>query len=94
MVKVDALRKSLADRSVAFDETTARELFLYLIAPVLSEVRTDRLVILPHEDLHYVPFQVFQDPGDRRYSWRAVPDFLRSQRFRISAAAEGACRVG
>ncbi len=67
MVKVDALRKSLADRSVAFDETTARELFLYLIAPVLSQVRADRLVILPHEDLHYVPFQVFQDPGDRRY---------------------------
>ena len=67
MVKVDALRKSLADRSVAFDETTARELFLYLIAPVLPQVRANRLVILPHEDLHYVPFQVFQDPGDRRY---------------------------
>ena len=67
MVKVEALRTSLADRSVAFDETTARELFLYLIAPVLPQVRGERLVILPHEDLHYVPFQVFQDPGDRRY---------------------------
>ena len=75
MAKVDALRKSLADRSVAFDETTARELFLFLIAPVLSQVRADRLVILPHEDLHYVPFQVFQDRRSP-VSRGAVPDFL------------------
>ena len=77
MTKVDALRKSLADRSVAFDETTARELFLYLIAPVLPQVRADRLIILPHEDLHYIPFQALQDPADRRYL---------GERFQISYA--------
>lgn len=65
--KVAALQKSLADRNTRFDETTARELFLFLIQPVLSRIRSDRLVVVAHEDLHYVPFQVFQDPADGRY---------------------------
>ena len=65
--KVAALQKSLADRNARFDETTAREMFLFLIQPVLSRIRSERIVIIPHEDLHYVPFQVFQDPADGRY---------------------------
>ena len=65
--KVAALQKSLADRNERFDEATARELFLFLVQPVLSQVRGRRLVIIPHEDLQYVPFQVFQDPADGRY---------------------------
>jgi CHAT domain-containing protein len=77
MRKVDALRKSLSDKSAAFDETTSRELFLYLIAPVLPQVRADRLIVLPHEDLHYIPFQALQDPSDRRYL---------GERFQISYA--------
>jgi len=68
MSKVAALRTSVSDRSSPFDEKTARELFLYLIAPVLPQIRAERLVVLPHEDLHYVPFQVLQDPADGRYA--------------------------
>jgi CHAT domain-containing protein len=75
--KVAALRKSLADPNVPFDETTARELFLYLLGPVLPHIHAERLVILPHEDLHYVPFQVLQDPADRRYA---------GERFQIAYA--------
>jgi CHAT domain-containing protein len=67
MRKTEELRKSLADRHAAFDESTARQLFLYLIAPVLPQIRADHLVILPHESLHYIPFQALQDPTDRRY---------------------------
>ncbi len=67
MAKVAALQKSLADRNRDFDEMVAREMFLYLIQPVLSEIRSEHLVIVPHEDLHYVPFEVFQDPADERY---------------------------
>ena len=77
MTKVEVLRKSLADRSVAFDETTARELFLFLVAPILPQIQTDRLIVLPHEDLHYIPFQALQDPSDRRYL---------GERFQISYA--------
>jgi CHAT domain-containing protein len=76
MAKVALLQKSLARRDVKFDEKTARELFLFLIQPFLpgsdgcaSEgcIRSEKLVIVPHEDLQYVPFQVFQDPADGRY---------------------------
>ncbi|HEY7171134.1 MAG TPA: CHAT domain-containing protein [Vicinamibacterales bacterium] len=77
MTKVAALRRTLSDRSVAFDETTARELFLYLVAPVLPQVKADRLIVLPHEDLHYIPFQALQDPADGRYL---------GERFQISYA--------
>jgi len=65
--KVAALQKSLADRNTRFDETTARELFLYLVQPILKDVHADRLVIVPHEDLNYIPFQILQDPGDHRF---------------------------
>ena len=67
MAKVAALQKSLADRNRDFDEMVAREMFLYLIQPVLSGIRSEHLVIVPHEDLNYVPFEVFQDPADGRY---------------------------
>jgi CHAT domain-containing protein/tetratricopeptide (TPR) repeat protein len=67
MAKVAALHKSLADRNVRFDETTATELFLFLVQPALSRIRSERLVIIPHEDLQYLPFQVLQDPADGRY---------------------------
>jgi CHAT domain-containing protein len=67
MGKVAALQKSLSDHRAPFDETTARELFLFLIQPALSRIRTERLVIIPHEDLSYVPFQVLQDPANGRY---------------------------
>ena len=30
-------------------------------------VKSGTLVIIPHEELHYVPFQVFQDPSDGRF---------------------------
>jgi CHAT domain-containing protein len=85
MDKVAALQKSLADRNARFDETTARELFLYLIQPVLKDVHADRLVIVPHEDLNYVPFQVLQDPGDHRYL---------GERFQITYAPSASVLLG
>jgi CHAT domain-containing protein len=65
--KVAALRQGLVDRHARFDETTARELFLFLVQPVVGRIRSERLVIVAHEDLHYVPFQVLLDPADGRY---------------------------
>ena len=68
-----------------FDEQIAREMFLFLIQPVLQEVKTDHLVIIPHEDLYYVPFQVFQDPSDRTYL---------GERFRLSYAPSATIFLG
>ncbi|MGH9844960.1 MAG: CHAT domain-containing protein, partial [Blastocatellia bacterium] len=63
--KVTSLRKSLTDRNAKFDEQTARELFLFLIQPALEWIKSDRLVILPHDDLHYIPFQALIAPDGR-----------------------------
>lgn len=85
MSKVASLQKSLTDRNAKFDEATARELFLYLIQPVLGQIHSDRLVIVPHEDLNYVPFQVFQNPADGRYL---------GERFQISYAPSATVLLG
>ena len=64
MEKVAQLRKSLDDPNAPFVERTARELFLFLVQPAKPWLKSDRLVIIPHGDLHHVPFQVLQDPSD------------------------------
>ena len=56
MKKVDALRRSVADSQMTFDQQTSRELFLFLVHPMLKWIQTNHLVILPHEDLNYIPF--------------------------------------
>jgi CHAT domain-containing protein len=94
MAKVASLQKSLTDSHATFDETTARELFLFLIQPFLPGsdrcaadecIRSDKLVIVPHEDLQYVPFQVFQDPADGRYL---------GERFQITYAPSASVLLG
>ena len=67
IAKAAALQKTLADRNAPFDETTARELYLYLIQPVASRIHSERLVIVPHEDLQYIPFQALLNPEDNRF---------------------------
>ena len=83
--KIAALQKSLSNRHARFDETTARELFLFLIQPALSRIRSERLVIIPHEDLHYVPFQVLQDPANGRYL---------GERFQVTYAPSASVLLG
>lgn len=65
--KVAQLRKSLEDRHETFAERTARELFLFLVQPTKQWLKANRLVIIPHGDLHQIPFQVLQDPSDSRF---------------------------
>jgi len=61
ITKVATLQKSLSDRNSAFDDGDARELFLYLVAPMLSHVRGNRLIVIAHEALEYIPFEVLED---------------------------------
>jgi CHAT domain-containing protein len=65
--KVEALRDSLSRGDRAFDARTAQELYLFLVQPAKQWVKTDHLVVIPHEDLAYIPFQVFQNPTDKRF---------------------------
>lgn len=77
IAKVRALQQSLADRNAKFDQAAARELFLFLVQPALGQIRSERLVIVPHEDLGTIPFQALQDPADGRFL---------GERFQISYA--------
>ncbi|HKD07463.1 MAG TPA: CHAT domain-containing protein [Bryobacteraceae bacterium] len=62
--RVASIRSSLTDPNSTFDERSAVELFLVLVNPVLPFVRTHHLVIVPHEDLTNLPFQVLKNPED------------------------------
>jgi CHAT domain-containing protein len=42
-------------------------LYRALIAPLRDKIRNQRLVLVPHGDLHYVPFAALRDPQSRRY---------------------------
>lgn len=75
--KVGVLRNTLSDVNEDFDITTAQELFLFLIQPVLKDIHTEHLVIIPHDDLNHLPFQVLQDPKDQTFV---------GERFQISYA--------
>ncbi len=77
VAKVAALQKSLADPKEAFDQETARELFLFLIQPAVASMRGNRLVIIPHEELHQIPFQALVDPANNQ---------VLGERFQISSA--------
>ena len=55
------------DSSAVFDANTARELFLFLIQPVLSSVTSSHLVIIPHQQLNSLPFQVLQNPETGKF---------------------------
>lgn len=55
--KVRVLRESLTDPVQRFDAKVARELYLYLLGPVIDRIQSEHLVVLPHDDLYYLPFQ-------------------------------------
>jgi CHAT domain-containing protein len=69
--KVAAIRNSLLahekDANAKFDEQASSELFLFLIQPLLGSVKSHHIVIVPHEDLNNLPFQVLLNPGDGSY---------------------------
>lgn len=76
--KIGALLVSLKDpHAPPFDSQTAGELYLYLIQPILPYLKTNHLIIIPNEELNYLPFQVLMDPASGAFA---------GERFRISYA--------
>jgi CHAT domain-containing protein len=66
--KVGALREGLVDPERPFDRRLAHQLYLFLVAPVREWIESDHLVIIPHDDLHYLPFQtLISDEGSGHY---------------------------
>lgn len=65
--KIGAMQNSLSDRNVKFDDTMAKELFLFLVQPALAWIKAERLVIIPHDELHGLSFQALLNPADGRF---------------------------
>ncbi len=69
--KTTALHDSLVarrdDPEATFDEQTSRQLFLYLIQPLLSFIKSNHLIIVPQEELNSIPFQALQNPDTGKY---------------------------
>lgn len=69
-----ALRRALSDPSRQTPE--AERLYRQLVAPVAAQLRTPRLIIVPHGVLHYVPFCALGPPDApmlERFSLRVLP---------------------
>ena len=73
------------------------EAYAALIAPLRSKIRKKRLMIVPHGDLHYVPFAALYDEKHRRYLVEDYPityvpsastiRFLREKESPVGGAA-------
>jgi CHAT domain-containing protein len=63
--KVAALREGLKSRDAAANTTAARELFLFLVQPVVDGIKQRHVILIPHDELHYLPFAALIDPQGR-----------------------------
>jgi CHAT domain-containing protein/Flp pilus assembly protein TadD len=76
---------------------TADEAYAKLIAPLREHIHNNRLILVPHNVLHYVPFAALHDAGSNRYliedyTLSYIPSasalrFLRSKETPIKGAA-------
>ena len=64
--KVSALRESInqVEDAERFKQVS-QELYRTLIGPALPHIKTKELLIIPHDVLHYLPYQALLSPGDR-----------------------------
>jgi CHAT domain-containing protein len=49
------------------DAASSDEVYAALFAPLRSKIRNRNLMIVPHGDLHYVPFAALRDPQHNHY---------------------------
>lgn len=92
--KIKRLRESIANPRAAFDARAARDLFLFLIQPAQAWLNASHLVIIPDQDLHYLPFQALLDPVagghlGERYQISYVPNASVMVRLPRSSSLRG-----
>jgi len=78
VAEVQQFRAAIADRAALPDvQDRARALYDTLVAKALPAVRGDRLLIVPHDVLHYLPFAALRDPDGHwlveRYTLSTLP---------------------
>ena len=66
----------------ALSRATEKKLFDHLILPVYDHIRTKKqLIIIPHNELHYIPFEILINPKTSGY---LVKDFAISYNYAAS----------
>ncbi len=66
----------------AIANTTEKKLFNQLLQPVFNFIRQKKqLIIIPHNELHYIPFEILINPNTSRY---LVKDFAISYNYAAS----------
>jgi CHAT domain-containing protein len=73
----DSLVSPRDSPGASFNNDISRQLYLYLIQPVAAFIKSDHLIIVPHEELTSIPFQALLNPADGKYL---------GERFNISYA--------
>ena len=63
--KVSALREIINQQEQEKFKQASLELYRALIGPALRHIKGKELLIIPHDVLHYLPFQALVSPGDR-----------------------------
>lgn len=66
-IKAEKLNDDLKNYHDKFKKDNATELFLFLIRPILDKIQANHLIIIPHEELFYIPFQTLYDPEKKQY---------------------------
>ena len=61
--KLARLQAVTVDTHATFDQTLARELYLFLIEPMRAELSTPRLTIIADDELSALPFNLLEDPA-------------------------------
>jgi len=97
VTEVRDFRRAIADRAPAAEvERRAAALHQRLVAPLRAHVRGERVVIVPHDVLHYLPFAALRSPEGRWLveDWRlstvpsaSVPKYLPSKGTAASGPA-------
>jgi CHAT domain-containing protein len=98
LAEVQGFRTAIADRAALADvERRARGLYDTLVAKALPAVRGDRLLIVPHDVLHYLPFAALRDPDGRwlveRYTLTTLPSASVLKYLGDKGAAAGAATL-
>ncbi len=69
--KAAALHDSLVaprdSPDAAFNDDVSRQLYLYLVQPVATFIKSRHLLIIPQDELTSIPFQALENPVDGKY---------------------------
>lgn len=73
---IEALRKTITTRNSTGYSQYTQVLYRQLFAPIAPAVKTNKLIIVPHGALHYLPFSALADGKEYlidRFSLRTLP---------------------